>query len=292
LMDNYVDQTLQSTSMVLRNRDRGILSPLLSEHGLSVHIETTQKGKKNAYLMDGGYTRIGVPYNLEKMRLDLSPVEAIFMSHNHMDHHSAMEDILKIMARPVPTYIHPFAFNTKWIIYPKYKSGPHILSKEKLADLGAKWEISEQPQRIANHALTSGTVARTNDFEKIPPGFQYEKDGKLEKDEVWDDGALIFNLKDKGLVILLGCAHAGAVNTIHHARAVSGIQKVHAILGGFHLAGAPIAKVQRTIQEIKALNPKYLCPMHCTGFDTMAKLQQAFPDEYVISSVGTQIIFS
>ena len=158
LIDNYVDVTLKSTPMVLRNRDRGIMAPLLSEHGLSILVETTKKGQKNTYLMDGGYTKVGVPYNLEKMRLDLAPVEAIYISHNHVDHHTAMEDILKIIAKPTPVYIHPFAFNTKWIMYPKYKSGPHILNKEKFSDLGVKWQVSEQPQCIASHALTSGTV--------------------------------------------------------------------------------------------------------------------------------------
>lgn len=292
LMDNYVDVTLRSTPMVLRNRDRGIMAPLLSEHGLSILVETTEKGQKNTYLMDGGYTRVGVPYNLEKMRLDLAPVEAIYISHNHVDHHTAMEDILKIIAKPTPVYIHPFAFNTKWIIYPKYKSGPHILNKGKLADLGARWQVSEQPQCIAPHLLTAGTISRTNDFEKIPPIFQYEKEGKLEKDEIWDDGALIFNLRDKGLVVISSCAHAGIVNTVHHAKAITGIQKVYAVLGGFHLTGAPLPKVQRTIQELKALSPKFLCPMHCTGFDTMVKFKEAFPEEYIISSVGTQIIFA
>jgi 7,8-dihydropterin-6-yl-methyl-4-(beta-D-ribofuranosyl)aminobenzene 5'-phosphate synthase len=292
LIDNYVDVTLKSTPMVLRNRDRGIMAPLLSEHGLSILVETTRKGQKNTYLMDGGYTRVGVPYNLEKMRLDLAPVEAIYISHNHVDHHTAMEDILKIIAKPTPVYIHPFAFNTKWIIYPKYKSGPHILNKEKFADLGARWQVSDQPQRIAPHVLTVGTISRTNDFEKIGPIFQYEKEGKLEKDEIWDDGALIFCLRDKGLVVISSCAHAGIVNTVHHAKAVTGVQKVHAVLGGFHLTGAPLPKVLRTIQELKALGPKYLCPMHCTGFDTMVKFKEAFPEEYIISSVGTQIVFA
>jgi 7,8-dihydropterin-6-yl-methyl-4-(beta-D-ribofuranosyl)aminobenzene 5'-phosphate synthase len=292
LIDNYVDVTLKSTPMVLRNRDRGIMAPLLSEHGLSILVETTKKGQKNTYLMDGGYTKVGVPYNLEKMRLDLAPVEAIYISHNHVDHHTAMEDILKIIAKPTPVYIHPFAFNTKWIIYPKYKSGPHVLNKEKLAALGAKWQSSEQPQRIASHVLTVGTISRTNDFEKIPPSFQFEKEGKLEKDEIWDDGALIFNLRDKGLVVISSCAHTGIVNTVHHAKAITGIQNVYAVLGGFHLTGAPLPKVQRTIQELKALSPKYLCPMHCTGFDTMVKFKEAFPEEYIISSVGTQIIFT
>jgi 7,8-dihydropterin-6-yl-methyl-4-(beta-D-ribofuranosyl)aminobenzene 5'-phosphate synthase len=292
LIDNYVDVTLKSTPMVLRNRDRGIMAPLLSEHGLSILVEATKKGQKNTYLMDGGYTKVGVPYNLEKMRLDLAPVEAIYISHNHVDHHTAMEDILKIIAKPTPVYIHPFAFNTKWIIYPKYKSGPHVLNKEKLADLGARWQVSEQPQRIAPHVLTVGTISHTNDFEKIGPIFQYEKEGKLEKDEIWDDGALIFNLRDKGLVVISSCAHAGIVNTVHHAKAITGIQRVHAVLGGFHLTGAPFPKVQRTIQELKALSPKYLCPMHCTGFDTMVKFKEAFPEEYIISSVGTQIIFA
>jgi 7,8-dihydropterin-6-yl-methyl-4-(beta-D-ribofuranosyl)aminobenzene 5'-phosphate synthase len=292
LIDNYVDVTLRSTPIVLRNRDRGIMAPLLSEHGLSILVETTKKGQRNTYLMDGGYTRVGVPYNIEKMRLDLALVEAIYLSHNHVDHHTAMEDILKIIAKPTPVYIHPFAFNTKWIIYPKYKSGPHILNKEKLADLGARWQASEQPQRIAPHVLTAGTISRTNDFEKIGPIFQYEMEEKLEKDEIWDDGALIFNLKDKGLVVISACAHAGIVNTVHHAKAITGIQKVYAVLGGFHLTGAPLPKVQRTIQELRALGPKYLCPMHCTGFDTMVKFKEAFPEEYIISSVGTQIIFS
>jgi 7,8-dihydropterin-6-yl-methyl-4-(beta-D-ribofuranosyl)aminobenzene 5'-phosphate synthase len=292
LMDNYVDVTLKSTPMVLRNRIRGIMAPLLSEHGLSVLIDTTQKGQKNTYLMDGGYTRVGVPYNIEKMRVDLTPVEAIYLSHNHVDHHAAMEDILKIIAKPTPVYIHPFAFNTKWIIYPQYKSGPHILNKEKLIDLGARWHVSEKPQQISPHVFTAGTISRTNDFEKIPAIFQYEKEGKLEKDEIWDDGALVFSLRDKGLVVISGCAHAGIVNTVHHAKAITGVQKVHAVLGGFHLTNAPLPKVQRTIQELRAIGPKYLCPMHCTGFDTMAKLKEAFPEEYIISSVGTQIIFA
>jgi len=138
-----------------------------------------------------------------------------------------------------------------------------------------------------------GEIPRSTDFEKGWPIVHCQKDGKEVWDAIEDDTSIVMNIKDKGLVILSGCAHAGIVNTVHHAIAVTGIDKVHAVMGGFHLAGPffePI--IDRTTQELQKIHPAYVIPTHCTGRKAIMAMEKQMPDQFILNMSGTKLTFN
>ncbi len=139
--------------------------------------------------------------------------------------------------------------------------------------------------------LATGEVDRTTDFEKGMPGAYVEKKGQLQPDPIIDDQSLIVRLRGKGLVIITGCCHAGLINTIRYAQKITGVNDVHAVLGGLHLSGPAFAPiVERTIDELQRLNPELIVPMHCTGWNSTRRLAEAFDRGFVLNSVGTTYI--
>lgn len=285
LVDNFIDSTLRSTPGISRFKDRNIEEPLFAEHGLSLLIEITHPGGKSSFLLDTGSTGLALSYNAEKMGIDLKGLEGIFLSHNHKDHTTGLETVLAITG-PVPVFIHPYGFYTKWV---KSRSSP--LEKDRLAGMGAQWQAEEGPQPMSPFLLTTGTVPRVTDFEEIigQSDRKVEKNGVMETEKFLDDGALLMKIKGKGLVIVTGCAHSGIVNTIDHAQTLGGNEKIHAVIGGFHLTQGSPEQINKTIQALKEKEIRYLLPLHCTGFQAMASMWQAFPETYVIPSVGTRI---
>ncbi len=139
--------------------------------------------------------------------------------------------------------------------------------------------------------LTTGPVPRTTDFEEIigESDRKVEKDGSMEPEKFLDDGALVMKVKGKGIVIVTGCAHSGIINTIDHAQKLGGNDKIYAVIGGFHLTQGSPERIKKTIQALKEKEIRYLLPLHCTGFEAMASMWQAFPETYVIPSVGTRV---
>ena len=139
--------------------------------------------------------------------------------------------------------------------------------------------------------LTTGTVPRVTDFEEIigQSDRKVEKDGAMEAERFLDDGALVMKVKGKGLAIVTGCAHSGIINTIEHAQKLGGNEKIYALIGGFHLTQGSPERITKTILALKEKQIRYLVPLHCTGFEAMASMWQAFPETYVIPSVGTRV---
>lgn len=104
--------------------------------------------------------------------------------------------------------------------------------------------------------------------------------------------SLVFNVKGKGLVVVSSCAHAGIINTVRQAKKISGVEKLHAVIGGFHLTGAPPEKIQKTVADMKAINPDYIVPMHCTGWPAITTFQREMPQQFVLNMAGTRYIFT
>ena len=190
--------------------------------------------------------------------------------------------------------LHPDAF-----MFPRFKElpdgrklrFPRNLVREDLEARNVQVIESREPTLIMDgHALVTGEVERTTGFEKGLPGALVEKDGKLEKDPMIDDQSLIFILKGRGLVIISGCSHSGIVNTVQYSKKLAGMEKVHAILGGFHLSGPPFEPIiDRTIEELKRDDPEIIVPMHCTGWKAIQQVSEFFPDAFILNSVGSTI---
>jgi 7,8-dihydropterin-6-yl-methyl-4-(beta-D-ribofuranosyl)aminobenzene 5'-phosphate synthase len=153
---------------------------------------------------------------------------------------------------------------------------------------------TEKPYLLLNNTvLFLGEIPRSTDFEKGFPIAHWQKDGIEVWDAIEDDTSIVMNLKDKGLVIISGCAHAGIVNTVRHAMEVTGIDKIHAVMGGFHLSG-PFFEliIDRTAEEIKKLHPAFVIPTHCTGRKAIMAMEKSMPEQFILNMAGTKLTFS
>ncbi len=298
LMDNYSDVLLPSGGVVTRpTLAHGGEIPtdtLLAEHGLSQLVRIGTNSEIWSVLFDTGYSPVGVPHNLARLGLDLKEIEAIVLSHGHMDHTGSLKALLKTLDRQVPLVVHPEAFqNDRFLRLPDRRElhFPQPLDQAQLAELGAEIIHSGEPVSLfKNSLLVTGQVPRNTDFEKGFPGAFLVKNGKEEPDAIWDDQSMVAHLKDKGLVVISGCAHAGIINTVQYARELTGVDTVYALIGGFHLTGPAFEPIiDRTVAELKKLDPKVIVPMHCTGWKAIQKISEAFPEGFVLNSVGSRI---
>ena len=167
-----------------------------------------------------------------------------------------------------------------------------ILNEKDLKNAGAKIIKSEGPLTLASDLiLLTGEVERTTTFEKGFPWAEAKINGVWKLDPFKDDQGIVIKLKDKGLVVISGCAHAGIINTVNYSKKITKTDKVHAVLGGFHLTGPlfePI--IPPTIEEMKKIDPNYLIPMHCTGWDAINQFKEEMPNNVIINTV-VQLIF-
>ena len=301
LMDNFVDVLLEDTEIVTRPpkaaRAEIPTDTLLAEHGLCLLVSVQHGADRHTILFDTGYNSIGVLHNMKRLAVDPDALEAIILSHAHMDHTGSLHPILDRVSHPIPLVVHPDAF-----LYPRFleeKDGslrrfPRTLVRADLERKNVKILESKTPTPILEETiLVSGEVERTTGFEKGMPNARIERDGNLEPDPIKDDQALVMHLKDRGLVVISGCSHTGIVNTVRYAKKLTGVDKVHAVLGGFHLSGAFFEKIlDQTISELKALSPEVVVPMHCTGRKAMEQFSREFPAAFVLNSVGSKITLS
>ena len=298
VIDNYVDVLLTNTEVITRPplAKTGTIpvDTLLAEHGLSLLVTVYEGEEKHTMLFDTGYSKIGVPHNLEQLEVDLSKVEAIALSHGHMDHTGSLYPILDKIPGTIPLVLHPGAFAAPrffGLADGRRLLFPQTLVKKDLEKRNIDLVESKTPTSLAGERIVvTGEVERVTSFEKGLPNAVLERDGKIEKDPISDDQALVINLKGKGLVVIAGCSHAGIINTILYARKMTGIEKVHAVIGGFHLSGPHFEKIiEHTIGELKKIRPQFLSPMHCTGWKAIQQMSQAFPDQFILNSVGSVI---
>jgi len=298
LMDNYSDLLLPSTATMKRfplvDREGKTAEPPLAGHGLSLLIETYQNGTKHTTLMDAGFPTVGVRHNWRVLGFDPEAVDAVFLSHGHVDHFAALGEFLKARRQRVPLVLHPDAFLKRALIFPdgrKIELGA-LPSLEALEQLGADVLVTREPYRLAPGLVSTGQVARVTPFEGRFPLAYAEIDGEWEPDDFWDDQGLVAHLKGKGLVVISGCAHAGIVNTVKQAQKITGEERVYAVVGGFHLTGMPREKIEATVGAIKALSPALVVATHCTGFEAQSEFARQMPDRFALNAVGTRIVLS
>jgi 7,8-dihydropterin-6-yl-methyl-4-(beta-D-ribofuranosyl)aminobenzene 5'-phosphate synthase len=297
LMDNYVDLLLESTAVVTRppKAKEGMIQKdtLVGEHGLSLLITVHEGMEKHTILFDTGHTGIGVLHNSDHLKIDLGQIETIVMSHRHMDHTGSLWPVLERIGRPVPLVIHPDAFlPSRYLILSDGKKlrFPDTLNRKDLEQAGVEIEESRKPVPVADgRILVTGEIERTTAFEKGLPNAYTEQRGKMVKDPIKDDQSLVLHLKGKGLVVISGCAHSGIVNTLLYSKKISGIDRLYAVLGGFHLSGPQFEPIiEETIDSLREMNPKIFVPMHCTGWKAVHRFEEAFPEAFVLNSVGSK----
>lgn len=310
LVDNWADLLLRSTESVKRFTSE----PLLAEHGFAALVQLKDAGI--SILWDAGISRMALLENAQRMKIDLTTVDKIALSHGHRDHAAAMRDVIdRVARRPVPRewprdaaieeirawvvgqkvelIVHPAAFRERWGIGKDGKKcGPQLMPRDEWEAAGAEIVLSEGPYRLGPGCWTTGAVPRRSFEQAGTPDSMAHREGELfSRDYLDDDQAIVLHLEDKGLIVLTGCAHSGVVNTVNYAREISGVDRVHAILGGFHLGRAEEDQIERTIDEISAFEPVLVAPSHCTGFSAIARFAERMPDAFVVGAVGTRYLF-
>lgn len=228
------------------------------------------------------------------MGISFAGIEAVVLSHGHYDHIGALDCVVSGAGHQIPLIAHPDAFLRRRRNVP----GKGIFNQRfpdavALKKAGADIKMRSEPSTLAaGHILVTGEVERKVQFEKNLPGAEIQPDGKWIPDSIRDDQALMVNVRDKGLVVLSGCAHAGIINTVEYAKKITGIDRVHAVLGGFHLSGKAYENVvPPTIDAMMKINPDYIVPMHCTGWSTINRFMAAMPGKCILNTVGTTYVF-
>jgi 7,8-dihydropterin-6-yl-methyl-4-(beta-D-ribofuranosyl)aminobenzene 5'-phosphate synthase len=259
------------------------------EMGLAFVVTATIAGKQHVLLFDFGLSPEVYENNLKHLKVDVSKAEALLLSHGHQDHYGGLEVALK--QTHAPFYVGgEDAFAHRMSVTPTKTIDMDRLDR-KMIEKSRKVVIASRPEVVAGVALSSGEIARHTDYEKVPVMFKMEKNGVQVPDLLTHEQALIFNVKGKGLVIITSCAHSGVINTIEHARAITGEKRVLAVIGGMHLTSASDDVINKTVQALEVIHPAYLAPMHCTGNRALVKMTTQMPDAYVHQSVGTRYVF-
>ena len=300
LVDNYVDVLLAGSEQVQRPplAKDGLLptETLIAEHGLALLITVHVDGEQHSVLLDTGYNSDTVRHNMRILGLKLDTLDAVVLSHGHMDHTGGLDAVLDNVPAHTKVIVHPIAFSPRHFTLPtgskvKFPPMPEV---DHLKSFGVDLVKSAAPLKLANDTiLVTGQIPRVTSFETGLPGALMEVQGELVTDSVEDDQSLVVNLGEKGLVVISGCAHSGIVNSVLYAQKLTGVSRVNSVIGGFHLTGPAMAPmIEPTIQEMKNLAPKLIVPMHCTGPEAAQRFAQEFPDSFVRSSVGTKIVLS
>ncbi len=300
ITDNYTD-ALRPNDKIAR-RPEGITSVmdviLHAEHGLAYHIETVVNGRSHSFLFDFGTDYQGIKRNIGLLNIDLRNIEALVLSHDHFDHQAALIELLddnKTVITPgIPFYVGKQFFSGSYIrISGNLVASLLALKREDIENPGlVKIVETSLPTQIIPGAYLIGHIDQVTDFEKIPPVFLTIREGQRVQDDFIGEQAVVMNVRDKGLVVISGCAHRGIVNTVRQAQKITGINKIHAIIGGFHLTGASPETIQRTIAEIKAFYPDYIAPFHCTGFEAISAFAREMPDQFILNIAGTRYIMT
>jgi len=289
--------------------------PLHSEWGLSLLLEPQKGGEARTFLLDYGWTPETVNGNIDLLGVDVKKIDTLILSHGHFDHWGGLTGFLDRHRKALPADLtlycggeDNFCQRYNRAAAPGQLNDYGMLDRRDIASHSVKVVLAESPAVIGGLAFTTGKIKRTS-IERVLPNSMVEfalkngagcnashylpaeMEGKIVPDEHIHEHATCFNLKDKGLVVISSCGHVGIVNSVRQAQEVSGVEKVHAIMGGFHLGPAPADYLKQVVAEIGKLNPDVLIPMHCSGLNFTLEAQAQLPGKVLTTTTGTRISF-
>ena len=307
LVDNVFDALLPSGGAVTRpafGRTGRLPAPqftggetvpgLRAEHGFSALVTARRGGQSTTVLFDTGASPDGLAVNAGFLELGLDEVQGVVLSHGHFDHAGGFAGLARLRGRSgLPLTVHPAVWTRRRL------APPHgtpfempTLSRRALEREGFQVVERRQPSLLANGAiLITGEVDRTTGFERGMPSPHQAWDGQEWRHDaaVIDDQALVINLRGRGLVVITGCGHAGVVNIVRQALRLTGVDRLAAVIGGFHLSGPAFEPIiEPTVQALTELTPDLIVPGHCTGWKAQSALARALPGAWVQSSVGSR----
>ncbi|MFC1937068.1 MBL fold metallo-hydrolase [Chloroflexota bacterium] len=258
---------------------------LLGEWGLSILVETDETN----ILFDAGQGA-SASHNADILGVDLSKVDRIVLSHGHYDHSGGLRHVLRKIKKEVEIIAHPDIWQAKYSRREQnYRYIGIPFQRQELENLGARFRLTTEPIKITDSVMTTGEIPMETAFEGIPPDrFYIQSDGRWQPDSLLDDLALIINTS-QGLLVILGCAHRGMINTLQHARKLTGAQKIHMVVGGCHLVDAPRERIQATIASLKELAVEKTGVSHCTSLLAAATMAHELGERFFFNTAGTSI---
>jgi 7,8-dihydropterin-6-yl-methyl-4-(beta-D-ribofuranosyl)aminobenzene 5'-phosphate synthase len=293
---------------------------LLSEHGLAYHLASVRGSERKEILLDFAWTPQSLTTNYQVLAINPAHADALIISHGHVDHYGALPELAQALQGRMKPGLTLYAggedtFCHRWAVTPDgQKRDMGQLQRAELEARGLAVVLAKAPTVVAGHALTSGHIPRLTDFEQAPPAARLEAGapgsaceaslhfppgtlqveatpGELVTDIFWGEHATAYHVKNRGLVVISSCGHAGIINSIRQLQTATGVDKVHAVVGGWHLAPSPEPIVAKTVAAFKEIDPDYLIPMHCTGFNTITAIQREMPGKLILPSTGTRVVF-
>lgn len=306
LVDNVTDSLSSTPSFVTREwvqlQRQGMrltsgAALCCANHGLSLVITAHGASGAHTLLFDGGPVDYAVERNGVRLGIDFGGIETVMLSHGHWDHAGGLPCALSLITqhnggRPVPLYLHPGMFDTLGLRQPDGGVLPMeaVPAPGQWSDFGAEPVVTAEPQSIGGGLFyISGEIPRVTSYEKgLPNQVRRRDDGSWEPDTLMmNERFLAVHLRDKGLVVFSACSHAGIVNVLLHARALFPDTKLHAAMGGFHLAGPTESAIPETVRDLGEFGLDLVIPAHCTGWRAVNALERAFGERVVLpSAVG------
>ncbi|ONH28816.1 MBL fold metallo-hydrolase [Pseudofrankia asymbiotica] len=305
LMDNTFDGLLAGDDRVRRSRlgvglvgapqfeDGLTTAGLRAEHGFSALVRVRRGETVTTLLFDTGVSPDGMVSNAERLGIDLGEVQGVVLSHGHFDHAGGLAGLAgRRGVRGLPMTVHPLVWTRRRLAPPGLDpSALPTLSRHACESEGFEVIERRSPSLLVDGSvLITGEVDRTTDFERgMPPAHQaWDGAGWRHDPLVLDDQALVVHVRDKGLVVLTGCGHAGVVNIARHALRLTGVERLHALIGGLHLSGPAFEPIiAPTVSALTEMTPDLVVSAHCSGWRAQQALATALPEAWVPSSSGT-----
>jgi 7,8-dihydropterin-6-yl-methyl-4-(beta-D-ribofuranosyl)aminobenzene 5'-phosphate synthase len=297
VVDNFIDSLRADEKIAKRFTlaQARRMPTLKAEHGLGHWVEVERGGETRRIAFDFGLTGESYTHNFLELGLDAGRVDAVALSHGHVDHYGGLGGFLKTYRRRMKGEIAFYAGRDHFL--PRYNERNNArvyigrLDRDELERYDLDVRVVERPTLLPEGVMLSGEMHETEPFEVIPPSLKVERDGQVVQDSFIGEQTLIANVKDRGLVVVTSCSHRGIVGICRHAVKVTGVPKVHAVIGGFHLSGLAGERITQVVDTFRTLGVDYLIPQHCTGLEAVIQMGVHLPNELVVSSVGSTFTF-
>ena len=286
----------------------------LAEHGFAMSIQIDEGDKKHMFLLDTGGLTQAIIHNCKQFNIDLKDVEKLILSHGHFDHFGGLPSVIPELSEGTELILNPdcyqqffAAVTSDGVEIPASQLADSIrqLEKDGKLQLSGKLPLfskslmenlanehkmniieTKNPVQIYKGITTSGEIELFDENELTKGIYIMKSRKKFEKHYFRDETSLYINIKDKGLVVITGCGHNGIVNTIKHGQKLTGVEKIYAVIGGFHEEWNPIHVIEEKVKYFEGINPEIICGMHCTGFE-FNNLMSRHPS-HTLGMVGTE----